>query len=413
MFHISYRSYRQPSKSLPFALFLGSLWSMNRWVHFLMFVTVFSLVYGGVHLYLFKRVRAYVTFSRAGNRALAVFFTLMAVLPIVSRMVSWNSFFWLGYSLVLSASLWMGYAFYFLLLNLAVDSANLLYRVLKRIFAWPRPLLLPKNGAVFATLLVVPLAICTYAYYEAADIRLTEVRIRTAKLPAGTDHLTIAQISDVHLGMIIREERLDRIVLLLRKARPDIIVSTGDLFDQETDGLGRLADRFESLKPKFGKYAVLGNHEFYAGVDKFLRFAKEAGFQVLRGDCVVVPGLINIIGIDDPTAKYVGATPKGDLATVFAQRNPDLFTLFLFHRPPNSEDYLSRLPIDLQLSGHTHGGQLFPFRVLTRIFFPLNVGLYAADGKHLYVSRGTGTWGPPLRFLAPPEVTLIRLIRST
>ncbi|MFH1148772.1 MAG: metallophosphoesterase [Pseudomonadota bacterium] len=260
-------------------------------------------------------------------------------------------------------------------------------------------------------MITVPFLICLYAYFEALDVRATYVTIHTSKLPPSTGQLTIAQISDVHLGMIIREGRLGRLIKLLQTENPDLIVSTGDLLDQEVDSINHLADLLSVLRPRLGKYAVMGNHEFYAGPEKAADFTVRAGFKLLRNECVRLPGLINIIGVDDPAARRLGF-PKRRIPALFDERDPDLFTLFLFHRPPNSEHYLDRLPIDLQLSGHTHGGQLFPFRMATMIFYPLKSGFYRLENRYLYVSRGAGTWGPPLRFLTPPEIVVVKLVRS-
>ncbi len=279
-------------------------------------------------------------------------------------------------------------------------------------FGWRRNLLVPRNHNFFIVTVLIPVVICVYAYYAALNINVKNVYIHTEKLPEGIDQLVIAQISDVHLGVILGERRIKRMTDLLRKVSPDIIVSTGDLLDQEVDSLNHLSSELRSLTPPFGKYAVLGNHEFYAGVEKSSGFIQQSGFRLLRGDQINVYGIINMVGIDDPAGRHFGENEGTNVAKLVARCDPRLFTVFLSHRPPNSEDYISNLPIDLQLSGHTHDGQLFPFRLVTRIFFPLKAGLYVINGRKLYVSRGVGTWGPPLRFLAPPEIVVIRLLRE-
>ncbi|MEW6328074.1 MAG: metallophosphoesterase [Thermodesulfobacteriota bacterium] len=385
---------------------------MNRWLSFLIFSSLFSLIYGSVHFYLYRRIRSYTNFPRAFNKVLAAFFSIMVVSPIVCRMFTWERFFVLGYVLTCISSLWIGFIFYFFLVSLVFDFAGLAYGLLSQGFSRQRQDPLPRNCSLFIMTIIIPLAICTYAYYEALNVRVTNVHIHTAKLPEGIKELVIAQISDVHLGVIIGEGRLKKITSLLRRINPDMIVSTGDLVDQEVDNIDHLAGELRSLAPPLGKYAVMGNHEFYAGAEKSSKFIKKSGFRLLRGEHINVNGIINIVGIDDPAGKPFGVKGEKDVAQLVSQCHPGLFTLFLFHRPPNSEDYVTNLPIDLQLSGHTHGGQLFPFGFVTRIFFPLKTGLYEINGRRLYVSSGVGTWGPPLRFLNPPEIVVIRLIRD-
>jgi len=192
-------------------------------------------------------------------------------------------------------------------------------------------------------------------------------------------------------------------------AAPDLLVVTGDLVDGQINGLTGLAEQFRRIAPRFGKYAVTGNHEFYAGIDQALAFEERAGFTLLRGNAVPVTRFLTLAGIDDPAldrSKGRGTAPE---ARLLESLPPDRFTLLLKHRPVVEKSSLGRF--DLQLSGHVHKGQLFPFNLLTYLFYPVKAGLNEFDdGSSLYVSRGTGTWGPPLRFLAPPEVTVIELL---
>ncbi|HBL24446.1 MAG TPA: metallophosphoesterase, partial [Deltaproteobacteria bacterium] len=191
---------------------------------------------------------------------------------------------------------------------------------------------------------------------------------------------------------------------------PDILVSTGDLVDGQINNLSGLSDLLRDIRPRYGKYAIMGNHEFYAGVGISEDFARKAGFKMLRQEAVTPHGIVNIAGIDDNghrTGVRVSAAEKPLLEGL--PRN--LFTVFLKHRPLVENSSIGLF--DIQLSGHTHGGQVFPFRYVTRISFPMISGLYPLEKDSvLYVSRGTGTWGPPIRFLTPPEVTVIEIIRK-
>jgi hypothetical protein len=223
--------------------------------------------------------------------------------------------------------------------------------------------------------------------------------------------LTIAQISDVHLGLIVREERLKRILREVERAGPDILVSTGDLVDGQMGSLRGLAELLKTINPKYGKFAITGNHEFYAGLDQALNFMEKAGFTVLRGETLNLAGIINIAGIDDPTGKQFEDLRGVSERALLSELPREKFTLLLKHLPVMDENALGLF--DLQLSGHTHKGQIFPFTLITRLFFGNYSGLtHLPNNSYLYVSRGSGTWGPPIRFLSPPEVTIIKLVHE-
>jgi predicted MPP superfamily phosphohydrolase len=233
--------------------------------------------------------------------------------------------------------------------------------------------------------------------------------IRSHKVPAAYSPLKIVQISDVHLGLIVREGRLKRILKKVAAENPDVVVSTGDLVDGQVCELNGLAGLLNEIRPRYGKFAVTGNHEFYAGFDNAKCFTENAGFTLLRGESTSAAG-ITIAGVDDPAGRFYGL--KNISETELLSPLPrNKFVLLLKHRPLVDKKAVGLF--DLQLSGHIHKGQIFPFTLLTALYYPLTSGrLDLPDKSVMYVSRGSGTWGPPVRFLAPPEVTAIELIRE-
>jgi len=166
---------------------------------------------------------------------------------------------------------------------------------------------------------------------------------------------------------------------------------------------------FRELQPPLGMVAVLGNHEYYAGLGSSRRFLKQSGFQVLQDQAALVGEYLALVGVDDPAAKRFGKNGIADETHLLSDIPHGRFVLLLKHRPVAAQASLGKF--DLQLSGHVHKGQIFPFNLLTWLQFPVRAGMnQLAGGSRLYVNRGTGTWGPPIRFLAPPELTVIDLV---
>jgi hypothetical protein len=251
-------------------------------------------------------------------------------------------------------------------------------------------------------------ALYGYGLYEAGHIRLKHIEIASPKITEQTGRLRIAQITDVHLGLIVREERLLRILARIRDAHPDILVSTGDLVDGQLNHLTTEAQLLAALNPPLGKLAITGNHEYYAGLPYSLAFTQAAGFTLLSQRGAVLKG-VNFVGVDDPVAREFGREPAESERDTLAAQARENFTVLLKHRPAIDPDSLGLF--DLQLSGHTHKGQIFPFNLVTWFFYPIRAGRLTNLGcGFLYLSPGTGTWGPPIRLLAPPEVTIIDLV---
>jgi predicted MPP superfamily phosphohydrolase len=271
-------------------------------------------------------------------------------------------------------------------------------------------LALPPKSALLISLLATVI-IALYGYFEARSIQNNVITIESPKIPKEIDELTIAQISDVHLGLTVRHGRLKKILRAVKQAEPDILISTGDLVDGQICNLSGLAELLHSVEPKYGKFAITGNHEFYAGLDQALRFTEKAGFKILRGEALTVADAVNIVGIDDGTGRRTGAFKGGPEKDLLSSVPQDKFTLLLKHVPLVNKDATGLF--DLQLSGHTHKGQIFPFNLIVKLLFPTDAGLvHLNNGSLLYINRGSGTWGPPIRFLSPPEVTIIKLIHK-
>ncbi|OHB70794.1 MAG: metallophosphoesterase [Planctomycetes bacterium RBG_16_43_13] len=375
------------------------------------FLLTFFLLYGAMHLYAFLKARAAIAFSANTGIYLILFMTVMVFSPFIIRFSERLELNLFARFMSYISYTWMGILFLFFSASVCMDIYRLMVYIAGSVFHWNLSSLIPSARLSFYLPVILSVIIGIYGYFEALNIRTEKVSIKTSKIPEGIGRLRIVQISDVHIGLIIKEERLKRILEEVKKADPDIIVSTGDLVDGQVDGLEGLAELFKEINPKHGKFAVTGNHEFYAGLGQAMGFTEKAGFKVLRGEGLTVAGLINIAGVDDPAGKNYNLYHDISGRKLLSQMPRDKFTLLLKHRPVVDKD--SSGLFDLQLSGHAHKGQIFPFSLLTWLYYRHTVHaghLRLVDDSYLYVSRGAGTWGPPIRFLSPPEVTVIELV---
>jgi predicted MPP superfamily phosphohydrolase len=235
------------------------------------------------------------------------------------------------------------------------------------------------------------------------------VRIASAKLPPGTVPLRLVQISDLHLGLMYDQDKLALLVTQVEALKPDLLVATGDIIDGEARHINGYTARLRELHAPLGKYAVTGNHEFYVGLEQALDLMDHAGFKVLRNERTSPLTWLDLVGVDDPSGARMGKTTGISEQELLAAARADRFVLLLKHPPRISDSALQH--VDLQLSGHIHGGQIAPFGLLTWLVYRQHTGLTRlAGGMQLYVNRGTGTWGPPIRFLAPPEITLFEIV---
>jgi len=374
-----------------------------------LFLLIYFSIYGGVHLYAFFKLKRGFALGLPAYVILAIFMILMVVAPIAVRIVERHGHEALARGFAYIGFTWMGLLFIFISASFFFDIYRLLHFLARMLTRSPLEAvtLSIRNYCILAML--ISFAVVVYGYFEALSIRAEHVTVKTRKIPENIGQLRVVQISDVHLGLIVGKSRLKRILEKVTDARPDILVSTGDLVDGQMDDLEMLTDMFQNIPTKYGKFAVTGNHEFYAGLERALAFTEKAGFTILRGEGLTVSNILNVAGVDDPARKryvqFLAASEKALLEKMPREK----FTLFLKHQPVISSESLGRF--DLQLSGHTHKGQIFPFNLFTKLFYRMYNGLLKLDGNALlYVSRGSGTWGPPVRFLSPPEVTVVDII---
>lgn len=251
-----------------------------------------------------------------------------------------------------------------------------------------------------------------YGVYKAVHrIEVKKVDIPVLDLHPELESFRIVQISDVHIGPTIKKEFLDSIVSRINELSPDIVVITGDLVDGSVHKLKHHITPLEKLQPRYGSFFVTGNHEYYSGVTSWLPEIRNLGINVLMNENQIInhkSAKLLVAGVTDYKAHTILPSHASDPEKAIFSKENTHFKLLLAHQP-NSIYEAAVVGFDLQLSGHTHGGQYFPGNILIHLFQKFVAGLYKQDNTWLYVSSGTGYWGPPIRIGAPAEITLIHL----
>jgi hypothetical protein len=382
---------------------------MPRWVMFLVFVSVMCVVYGGTHYYLYSRLLSAVGPLTGGVLWVVRAVTVLAAVsfPVARGLVA-VSVNPVTRVVDFLAAVWMGVFLYLLLGTLVVDVVGAVLRVaglLPRLDA-----LLGGRAGVVGVAVVAMTAggVSMFGLYQArcaAETTVVDVSMRG--LPAELDGFRVVHLSDVHIGAIVGTGRLRDVVAQVNALEPDLVLITGDLVDEDANHLEDLAEVLRGFRSRHGVLASTGNHEFYARVDEVVRQAALGNVRYLRNEKTEVAGALLVYGVDDPTVTRMGgkSVPLGEVVGPEAGERPSI----VMHHQPRGVEPLVERGVDLVLSGHTHGGQLWPIRLISERIYPYQAGAYRLGRTLLYVSRGTGTWGPPLRVGSPPEVVLLRL----
>jgi hypothetical protein len=371
---------------------------MNSALRFALFLSVVLGTWTLMHLYLLQRVWRLPPLAAAPARRWAVLLLVLlwALYPagrILARFLPGT----FSYSLEFAGAVWVGALFLAASCLLAAD-------LLTGFGIWLRPHLPHlRLGALAAAAILSAGALVQ-------GLRSPEVVRRTVELPGLPESLRgtrVVQVSDLHLGTLLGRRWLRRLGDQIGGLEPHLIVVTGDLVDGHLPDVETLRTLLAQWRAPLGKWAVLGNHEFYAGPDSSAEFMTSAGLRVLRQEAVeAAPGLW-IAGVDDLTARGQFRVAGDPLEEALGSRRSGALIL-LSHSPLRTEEAAS-LGVGLMLSGHTHGGQIWPFGLLVRTAYPRIQGAYEVGSMTLLVNRGTGTWGPPMRLFRRGEIGLLTL----
>jgi uncharacterized protein len=284
------------------------------------------------------------------------------------------------------------------------------------LLAWPLGIAqLPESSAIAVAL--GALAFTAWGFVNARrTARVREVEVPVANLPAALHGFTIAQISDIHVGPTIKGDYVKGIVDAVNRLGADAVAVTGDLVDGRVQDLSPHVAPLAMLRSKHGTFFVTGNHEYYSGADEWIAELQRLGVQVLMNEHVVLRhggAQLVLAGVADTSAHHFDPRHKSDPQRAMQGAPANAGLRVLLAHQPRSAEAAAQAGFDVQLSGHTHGGQYWPWNLFVRLQQPYTAGLHRLRQLWVYTSRGTGYWGPPLRLGAPSEITRLRFVAGT
>jgi predicted MPP superfamily phosphohydrolase len=382
---------------------------------FLTFIAIAIAIIAGIHCYIWMRLvrdpRLPAPWNGIATAALIAFavglpasLLLGRRFPDLRRVLAWPLFIWLGVMFLL------------LCILVSIDGARGIASIGRRLIGSSpideqRRTFVSRLLAAGASMLAVGAG--AFAVRGALGaVRVRPVRVRLAKLPPSRDGLRIVQLTDVHVGPTIGRAFIEEIVRQTNELAPDIVAITGDLVDGSVSELGDAIAPIANLRARHGVYFVTGNHEYFSGAPAWMNELARLGIRVLRNERVTIgqgADAFDLAGIDDRSAEHHGGlSPEAAVAQALEGRDRSRELVLLAHQPKSLLD-AAAYGVGLQLSGHTHGGQVWPFGYLVRLTQPFLSGLHRRADSQIYVSRGTGYWGPPMRLGEPAEITHITL----
>jgi len=305
---------------------------------------------------------------------------------------------------------WLGAMLYFILIILFLD----ILRGIGNGFSIIPDTLFYNWGEIkiitFTISVLVVAIILIVGNFNARRLRVSEVEIEINKSAGEIDHLNIVFASDIHLGHVIGEKMMDQLISTINKINPDLVLFPGDLVDREIESVisRDLGRRFRKLKPRFGVFASTGNHEYIGGAENAVSYLEQNGITFLRDEVVTINNSFSIAGREDQNMSTFAGSRRKQLKDILDITNHDLPIIVMDHQPISLSESAENL-IDLQISGHTHNGQMWPLNYLTNRIFKLSWGYKKINDTHFYVSCGAGTWGPRVRVGSFGEVVLVNL----
>ncbi|RPI02234.1 MAG: metallophosphoesterase [Ignavibacteriae bacterium] len=382
---------------------------MTRTYAFIIFFSIVLVLYGLINTYIYLRGLSALSSAPAVRQWFSIVFWFLALSYFAARLLERIALSWFTDGLVWIGSFWLGAMAYLVIILLAVDVLRLANAIIPFF-----PDVITKNSqAVKQTLFYAAAGVVLFTIIG-ARINQALPQIKTLEFvihkKSPLRELNVALITDVHLGTIICNSHFKRIVEKINSLNPDIVLFGGDLVDEDIEPVIRqnLGETLRQIKSKYGLYGITGNHEYIGGVEAACRYLTEHGVVMLRDSTVKIADAFVLVGREDVSIRQFEGKQRKPLVELMNDADKSLPVILLDHQPMNLHESAEQ-GADLQFSGHTHNGQLWPFNYIAEAVYEVSWGYKRIGNTHIYVSCGVGTWGPPMRTGNRPEVVNVKL----
>ncbi|MCK9203108.1 MAG: metallophosphoesterase [Bacteroidales bacterium] len=377
---------------------------------FIIFFSVVTLIYGLVNFYIFSRAVQAFPHGGPSRSWFTLAFWLIASAFVIARILerAWpcgltGILTWIG-------SFWLAFMLYFIMVVILVDLA----RLTNYFFHWFPAFFYINYQKTKTIVFIVSVALVAltvvYGFINARIPVVKNLDLVIHKKVEGERTLSVAMVSDIHLGTLIARRKATRLVETINSLHPDIVLFVGDIVDEDLAPVIKndLGKSLSGIKSKLGVYAVTGNHEYIGGAEPAVRYLEKHGINFLRDSMILIDNRFYLAGRDDHDKTRFTGKKRKELNEIL--RGADhAYPVILMDHQPFSLDKAARQGIDLSLSGHTHDGQLWPFSYIPKAMYELSYGYKQIGNTHFYVSSGFGTWGPPVRLGNRPEIVHIKI----
>lgn len=379
-------------------------------INFIIFFGIFFAIYGLINYYIFIRGLHSFPNNSSFRRYYIILFLIVSLSFIVGRLLErvWSSP--LSDGLILIGSFWLGAMLYFVIALLFIDILRLINHF---VTIFPSVITAnigqAKQYVAYSVTLVV-LIVIVAGSYNARSPKIKTLNLTIPKIVQSVKSMNIVVASDIHLGTIISKHRFDKIVSQINSLNADLVLLPGDIVDEDIAAVinDNVGASLRNIQSKFGVFAVTGNHEYIGGVERSCRFLTENGITMLRDSSVLINDVVYLVGREDRTINRFTDKHRKSLRELMTHNNKSFPIILMDHQPIGLDEAVNN-SVDLQLSGHTHNGQLWPLNYIAEAIYEVSWGYLKKGNTHFYVSCGVGTWGPPVRLGNTPEVVNIKL----
>ena len=382
----------------------------RRTRNFLVFFTVAFTAYGLINYFIFLHGWEAFASCPTFREVAAIIFWVVVVSFIAGRFLERAALSWFSTAMVWMGSLWLAAMVYFFIVCVAIDVLRLANAIVPFFPYFITDYQSAKEITAISVIVVVFIAVA-WGYYNAVMPRVTELEFHIPKKIVRRKEIIIAAASDIHLGTIISHSRLSKIVEKLNAMDADLVLLPGDVIDEDLGPVIKknLGETLRKIRSKHGVFAVTGNHEYIGGAEEACAYLIEHGITMLRDEHVRVMDGLYLVGREDLSARMFNGQKRKELSEIMNGVDKSAPILLMDHQPYKLQTAAEN-GVDVQLSGHTHHAQMWPFNLLTQAIYEVSWGYKKKGSTHVYVSCGAGTWGPPVRIGSHSEVMRVKLV---